>query len=204
MSISSASMRVLIRSEGFTALELLLGMALTVFLAVGVSPLVVALERADVTAGDRTVAVSQGRVAVARLERDLRLASSGDCGFAVEGPILEATAKQVVFLGHPGPAAGPYLQEWEISGSSLMRRWGACPSSLPSTFPHSLYADNKTMLEGLSSDARFSYVVNGASVSGTVSKSDLAWVDAIVLYAAGRDSAGVWRAEVSTTARVGR
>jgi hypothetical protein len=204
MCISSQSRRGRLRSGGFTALELLMGMALTVFLAVGVAPLVLSLQRASVLATDRAVAVAQGRVAVARLERDLRLAASGDSEFEMEGAILEATAKQVVFLGRSGATTGSCLIEWEIAGSSLMRRWGPCPNSLPAVFAHSLYSDNKSMLESLSSDSHFSYVVKGVSASGPISSSDLGWVEAVVFLAGGRDSAGEWRTLASTTARVGR
>lgn len=132
------------------------------------------------------------------------MATSRDSEFAVEGPVLQATAKQVVFLGCSETTIGSCLIEWEISGPSLMRRWGPCPSSRPVAFVHSLYVDNKSMLEGLSGDAHLSYLVNGASVDGSVPNSDLAWVEAVVLSAGGRDSGGHWRGQVSTTARVGR
>jgi hypothetical protein len=204
MCTSRDSKRLRAERPGFTALELLLGMALTVLLAVGVSPLVIALQRAGVVETDRTIAVVQGRVAVARLERDLRMAGAGDSHFAAEYSVLEASAKQIVFLGHSGAKTGPCIMEWEIAGSTLMRRWGVCPNSRPTAFAHALYADNKSMLEGLSGDAHFSYVVSGAPVSGSVPKSDLGWVEAVVLSSGGRDAAGEWRTAICTTARLGR
>jgi hypothetical protein len=189
---------------GFTALELVIGLALTAILTVCVAPFVISLQKAGVSVADRTVSVTQGRVAAARLEMDLRMASSGDSRFAVEGPVLEATAKQLVLLGRAGAGSGPCVIEWEIAGSSLMRRWGPCPEYLPAVFAHSLYSDHKSMLEGLSSNSHFSYEVAGALVSGTVTKRELAWVQAVVLATDGRDSAGEWRSQLRTRGRVGR
>ncbi len=191
-------------SRGFTALELVVALALTALLAVCVAPLVLSLQKAGVSASDRTVSVTQGRVAAARLEMDLRMASCGDSDFAVEGPVLEATAKQIVFLGRTVAGVGPCLIEWEISGASLMRRWGPCPEVLPAAFAHSLYSDNKSMLEGLSANCGFSYEVAGALVSGTVPNGDLPWVEAVVLATDGRDSGGEWRPQVRTIGRVSR
>ncbi|OFW60568.1 MAG: hypothetical protein A2133_11950 [Actinobacteria bacterium RBG_16_64_13] len=155
-------------------------------------------------AADRTVGAVQGRVAVSRLERDLRLASAGGCPFAAAGPVLEASASQVVFLRRAATGSKPILVEWEVVGGSLMRRWGPCPDETPSTYPHSNFSDNKTMLENLGNGSSLEYVVNGMLVSPPVAGTDLAAIDAVVLtLQIGRGPAHVNDSMV-TTGRVGR
>jgi hypothetical protein len=188
---------------GFTVLELLVGITLTVILVVGVSPLLVSLQAAEVRETDRTIAVLQGRVAGARLERDLRMATGGSSRFPIDGPIIEATPRQIVFLGRSRGAPGLSIIEWEVVGSSLMRRRGPCPRLRPSLVSHSLYVDHKSMMEGLAGDARFSYVVNGAPVPFSVSATDLPVVQTVLLRGSGRDANGEWPTAVYTMARVG-
>jgi hypothetical protein len=203
MCTSSRASRRTLRQEGFTALELLLGMVLSVFLAMSIAPVVFSLQKTGVVESDRAVVLLQGRVAAARLERDLRMAGVG-YRLPAEGPVLKASDKEVVFLSHSGANNDPCVTEWEIVGSNLMRRWGPSPSSLPTVFIHSLYVDNKTMLEGLSGDAHFSFMIDGQVVEGTVRQSDLGWIEAVVLSASGQDAAGEWCAALWTIARVGR
>lgn len=204
MSTSSLQSSKMGSAAGFTTLELLVGMALTVVLFLGVSPLVVTIQKTGVREGDRTIAVLQGRVAEARLEKDLRLASAGGSAFPTDGPVLQATARQVVFLGHIDRLSALSIVEWEIVDGNLMRRWGPSPKSRPASFSHSLYVDNKSMLEGLAGDACFTYVVNGAVVEGTVPTDDLSFVDEVAIRGKGSDTAGVWPLAISGTARVGR
>lgn len=189
---------------GFSALELLIGLALTVCLALTISPLWTHMNRAAAARTDLSVAMVQSRVAVARLERDLRLSSAADCRFATAGPVLEASASRVVFLEPAGTGEAPLLVEWELSGGALMRRWGACPPARPATFGHSLYADNKTMLELLEAGGIFRYVVDGITVAGPVPVSELASVEAVILDADVRIVGGPGAVAVATVARVGR
>lgn len=189
---------------GFTALELLLGIMLTVTLALGIAPLVSSFDRIGTRETDRGVRLIQSRVAVARLERDLRMATAGGCPFGVEGAILEATPSQVVFLGRRVGVEGLNIIEWEIVGSSLMRRWGPCPSEMPESFPHSLYVDNKTMLEGLGNDASFTFVVGGAVRDDEVYGAELRRVSSVSLHGVGEDAGGDWWSLVDCDARVGR
>jgi hypothetical protein len=188
---------------GFTALELLVGLTLTVLLALGVAPLLISLQAAEVRETDRTVAVLQGRVAAARLEKDLRTATAGGSSFAIDGPIVAATSQQVVFLGCAGGRPGLSIIEWEIIGSTLMRRWGPCPRLRPTAFAHTLYVDHKSMMEGLASDARFSYAVTGTAVTADVAANDLECVQAVLLRGSGRDADGDWPSAICTVARVG-
>ena len=184
--------------------ELLIGLALALCLATVAAPLWVSVERAGAREGDRTVQWLQGRVAVARLERDLRLASAGGCLFPVDGPILEATTGQVVFLGRTYADAAPILVEWELVGGALMRRWGDCPAGRPISYRHALFRDNKTMLEGVRAGSAFTYLVDGTEIVGPLDESDLASVEAVVLTMRADVAGEMGSVSVETTARVGR
>jgi len=184
--------------------ELLVGLALALCLAAAAAPLWLSLERAGTREGDRTVQWLQGRVAVARLERDLRLASGVGCRFPVNGPLLEATADQAVFLERTQPGESPILVEWELAGGALMRRWGDCPATRPSWYRHSLFRDHKTMLEGVRPGSAFSYVVDGVETPGPVIGAGLWSVDAVVLTVRADVEGERGLVRVATIARVGR
>jgi Tfp pilus assembly protein PilW len=62
---------------GFSVVELLVGLALALCLATAAAPLWLSLESAGVQEAERTVQWLQGRVALARLERDLWLPLRG-------------------------------------------------------------------------------------------------------------------------------
>jgi hypothetical protein len=189
-------------ATGFTLVELVVGLALALCLALAVGPLWATMQSAGVKATDDTIRLLQGRVATIRLERDLRLASAEDCHFAVGGPVLEASASQVVLLERAADGSALLMVEWELSGKSLMRRWGLCPLERPTAFRHSLFDDNKTMLEDVQSGSAFSYVVGG-KVFGSVGTSSLESISAVVIRLRAGDSASRAR-EATATARVGR
>jgi hypothetical protein len=203
MSTSSAGDTLRMEGPGFTALELLVGMSLAVLMMLGVAPLVTSLQAGGTREVDRTVVTLQGRVAVARLERDLRMATALGSYFGVDGAVLEATQRQVVFLGRTGGGSGLCLIEWEVVGATIMRRWGPCPARRPISFAHSAYVDNKSMLEGLAGDACFSYIVNGSMRAGALPESELAGVQYVVLRGSGHDMRGEWPSAIRATARVG-
>ncbi|OFV81840.1 MAG: hypothetical protein A2W26_10370 [Acidobacteria bacterium RBG_16_64_8] len=190
--------------SGFTAIELLLGLTLAVVLASAIMPLSLSLTGLGTRESDRTIAVIQGRVAAARLERDFRLATAGGSPFAVDSAILEATPWQVVFLGHANDDTVLDLMEWEFTEGRLMRRWGECPAELPRVFAHSLFVDNKTVLEGLRPGEGLSYVVDGIWREGPILQQELGGIGAVVVESAGQDDAGVWSGSMRTVARVGR
>jgi hypothetical protein len=167
-------------------------------------PLWVSLETVGAREGDRTVQSLQGRVAVARLERDLRLASAKGCPFTVTAPVLEASASQIVFLETPATGSSLLVFEWEIVGGALMRRWALCPAIRPAVYKHSLFRDNKTMLEGVEGGGAFAYVVDGAVVAGPIAQSDLPRIEGVVLGLQVGDEMGKGTSEVGTTARVSR
>jgi hypothetical protein len=204
MCTSSISRGRQVRVAGFTALELLIGLTLTVLLALAVAPLSLSLQTTGVREADRTVVLLQGRAAAGRFERDLRLATAGGSPFWAGGPILQATPWQVVFLGRAGDGAVLNILEWEIGADCIMRRWGRCPTVKPLTFAHALYVDHKSMLDGIAPYGAFSYLVNGKVLAGTVPESSLVSIEAVILRAKGHDSAGDWPLGLWTTARVGR
>jgi len=119
--------------------------------ALSALPVFSRVEAATVSATETTIWELQARVAVARLERDLRLATTLGAPFARDTPLLHAASSQIVLVTRDMQSDAPVLVEWEIVGRSLMRRWGNCPEVVPTTFPHSLYRDSKTMLERVAS-----------------------------------------------------
>jgi type II secretory pathway pseudopilin PulG len=168
---------------GFTLLELLVGLTLTMVLAAAIAPMWLGWQRAFAQSADRTVGGLQGRVVAERLERDLRLASTVGCGDLGCTSVLFADAHQVVFLSRTDPVPGPPdIVEWDIVGARLMRRTRVWPGSLPSSFPHQSFTDNKTMIERVSDDAAFSFYSGGAEL--VTPSVDLAGIDEVRLTAA--------------------
>ena len=204
MCISRSAKRSDACLPGFTALELVIGLCLTVCLALAVAPLWISLQSSGVRDADRAVTLLQGRVAIARLERDLRLAGAGGCLFAVTSPILEASRSQVVFLTHSQADVPLALVEWEVGNGCVMRRWGACPATRPVAFTHSLYVDHKTMLDGIDNDGTFAYVMDENVLEGAIPQADLPSIEAVILQLRGKDEGGTWSGAMSTRARVGR
>lgn len=197
------------RDCGFTLLELVIGLALAVSLAIAAAPLWHGLETAGTRAADGAVWILQQRVAMGRLERDLRLAGADGCTFPVSGPVLQASEDQVVFLVPSVSRDEPLIVEWEIIGGSLMRRWGVCPPRRLNVFPHSLYLDNKTMLQDIGRASSFTYLVRGTDGGAPVAESDVASIDTVVVHLvnSGSETGGlgsVGSGELTTRARVGR
>jgi hypothetical protein len=189
---------------GFTVIELIIGLSLLLCLALAGLALWEGLDRTGAAASDGMIRLIQGRVAVARLSRDLRLASGQGCPFKTSGPLLEAERNQVVLLSKVSETGPLLLVEWEIVGGSLMRRKGDCPLRRPGTFPHSLFSDSKTMLEGLLPGGRFHFFASGIEIGAPVAAADLAKVDEVFLEA----TAGVGRTgpvvDVAGTSWLGR
>ena len=189
---------------GFTAMELMVGVSLAVLITLGVGPLVVSIQSSSSLEGDRSVAVLQGRVAAARLERDLRMATAEGCPFEVEGPILQASDRQIVFLSVCSDTETLLVVEWELAGSVLMRRWRVCPTEKPVSLVHALYIDNKTMLEGVGADATFTYALDDGYPAADVAERDLFRVAIVSLSCSGIDRDGTWATLAEVKARVGR
>jgi hypothetical protein len=160
---------------------LLVGLAIAGCLAAAVTPLWISLQRGGETESDRGVWYLQSRVALARFERDLRLSSAVGCPFFVPGSLLEATPSQIVFLERREHGSIPILVEWEIVKGSLMRRWGPCPQEIPRSFPHNLYVDSKTMLDGVAEESCLRYFIDGTESELPVDPSALPFVDSVRL-----------------------
>jgi prepilin-type N-terminal cleavage/methylation domain-containing protein len=192
------------RDGGFSLIELLVALSLTLCIAMAALSLWEGTERTGTDAGDRMVRLIQGRVAVARLSRDLRLASAQGCPFIVSGALLEARSDRVVMLTRSGDSGSTLVVEWELVGGNLMRRRGTCPTSRPATIVHSLFVDHKTMLEDMSSASRFRFFVSGVEVASPIGPGDLVDIDEVRLDA----KAGLGRAttivDVVGTCRLGR
>jgi prepilin-type N-terminal cleavage/methylation domain-containing protein len=192
------------RQAGFSLIELLVGLVLAVILALAVSPLWLSLQSGGAQQADETAWLLQGRVAVARFERDLRLAGAAGCPFVLTAPVLEASASQVVFLQRQEDGSAPIIVEWEIAGGCLMRRWGRCPSLRPSVCRHTLYRDHKTMVEGVGGDSKFAYVVYGVVAASVPLRADLAAIDGVVLELEPSSAVGHGSVDIATKASVGR
>ena len=189
---------------GFSLIEVLLGLSLALCLVLGLAPVWVSFQALGVSEGDATVWALQGKVAAARLEKDVRLAGFQTCAFPTGAAVLQATASQVVLLVSAPGSAAPILVEWELVNGSLMRRWGGCPAIRPSTFAHSLYPDSKTMLENVdTARSAFSYRVAGRD-AGTVQTTDLPLVDRVSLRVVERGQGAGGATSVAAAAQVGR
>jgi Tfp pilus assembly protein PilV len=172
---------------GFSLLELLIGLSLTVCVALAVAPLWTSLEAKAKADGDRAIVLLQQRVAIARLERDLRAASAAGSLFPASCALLQATPHQIVLLAASASDGGTYLVEWEVTGGAIMRRRGPCPAAIPAAFPHSLYTDSKTMLENVASSTHFVFTSSsGAAVVDPVEGDTLLRVTTVVLQGATR------------------
>jgi prepilin-type N-terminal cleavage/methylation domain-containing protein len=181
--MSTSSSKPGFREAGFSLIELLVGLSLTLVVAMAALALWEGLERSGAEAGDRMVRLIQGRVAVARLSRDLRLASAQGCPFVVSGALLEASSDHVVLLTRSGDSGDLLIVEWELVAGRLMRRRGSCPADRPATITHSLFVDNKTMIEDLSPGSRFRFFASGVEVGNPVNTGYLAAVDEVRLDA---------------------
>jgi hypothetical protein len=191
------------RLAGVGLLELVLAVSLALLVATAGLALWVSVERAGARGADQTIQVIQSRVALARFEQDLRLASAMDCPFLAGGAVLEATADRLVVLTRGASEETLRLVAWEVVGTRLMRRWRECPPSRPATFPPSLFLDSKTMVEGLGMDSHFAFVVAGHPSDSGVPSSHLELIDSVTLVLRtneGEHGTGC----VSTTAQVGR
>jgi type II secretory pathway pseudopilin PulG len=192
------------RQTGFSLIEVVLGIALALCLALRLAPVWLSFEALAAREGDATVWASQGRVAVARLEKDARLAGFDECSFQASSVVLQASSSQVVLLVKDPGSSVPILVEWEIASGALMRRWGPCPDIRPAVFPHSLYIDSKTMLDGVDTTrSAFAYSVARRSVE-QVGAADLQSIDGVRMDIVRLcDGPGV-AAAFGTLARVGR
>ena len=167
---------------GFSLLELLLGLGLTLLLAAGLVPAWASFQNRATGASDHVVGVVAARVALARLERDLRLASAAGSSTLAGAPLLEATPTELVVLTRDLGGAAFEIVEWEAVGGRLMRRRAVWTGSVPVDFSHGLYRDHKTVLEGLPSEgALFSYRLGAFDAGAPIAPADLPLVTAVAV-----------------------
>jgi prepilin-type N-terminal cleavage/methylation domain-containing protein len=171
-------------SHGFSLIELLVGLALSLMLALAIAPLWTTASKVTVEGADRVVATFQARTAVARLERDLRLASAlGGVGLEC-APVVEADEHHVVVVTRSAANATPELVEWELVGGSLMRRRGPWAGIPAGGVSHSLFNDHKTMLEGLTAGGSFAYLSGARVLVGDATPERDAITDVVIQGAA--------------------
>ncbi|NLE73901.1 MAG: hypothetical protein GX604_04630 [Actinobacteria bacterium] len=185
--------------HGFTLMEALVGLVVAVVLVVAVSGVWVGLERRGATWNDRVVLMLQSRVAEARLERDLRLATAEGCAGVGSGPIVAATPTEIILVSRCATNGDMELVEWELTGGSLMRRRIPWPGQLPRPLNHAAFTDHKTMLDGVVAAPGFRYLCGTQELPSPVTAEDRALIDTVEVRS--RLTGGV---EVGWWAEVGR
>jgi type II secretory pathway pseudopilin PulG len=190
-------------ASGMTLLELLFATSLTLLLVAALAPAWLSFQATTIGTTDHVVSLLQSRVALARLERDLRLATAEDESTSACSAMVEADANQFVVLTRSGADMTRELVEWEFTGGTMMRRrvpWSGGP---PSTVTHSLFSDNKTMLEGVQPGATFRYLDRGKSVLGQTGPVDRTLIESVRISAflrppaSPRAKAVPWSADIS-------
>ncbi|MHB1343359.1 MAG: prepilin-type N-terminal cleavage/methylation domain-containing protein [Thermoleophilia bacterium] len=164
-------------SDGFTLLEVLVALVLSLVILLGTAPLWVTTVRTGVASQELLVDVERWRVVSARLERDLRMASAAGIKGLGCVPLLEATPSRLVLVTRSAGGPEPEIVAWEFAGGSLMRRRMPVPAEGPSP-TISGFPDNKTMLEGVDGGVFF-YSMGGLGLGTNLSTEDLTLVDAV-------------------------
>lgn len=168
--------------RGFSLIEILVALVISLLLALAVAPLWFGLESSSAHAADRATVAGQSRVALARLERDLRTAVAEPLGRADGAAILRATPREVVLLVRAGSAVD--VVEWEVVGGALMRRCGPWLTQDLASLSHSWYSDHKTMLQGLLQSTDFSYLARGTQSEEVDAGPDRAAIEVVRLIGA--------------------
>lgn len=169
-----------VSSCGFTLMEVLVGIVVTLILLLTLAPVWTGLEKRSVSNNDRMIGLLQSRVAAARLDRDLRLASGTGCGGILGSPLLKREWYELVLVTREAEGATPEIVEWEFAQGALMRRRGPWPGYLPGSITHSLYTDHKTMLEGVA-DGAFSYYAAGLELESCGVQAELDPTDKVLV-----------------------
>jgi len=167
-------------SYGFSLIELLVGLALSLMLALAIAPLWTTASKVTVEGADRVVATFQARTMVARLERDLRLASAREGGELECAPVVEADGRHLVVVTRSAADATAEIVEWEMVGGSLMRRRGPWVGVPAGGVSHGLFIDHKTMLEGLASGGSFAYLSGTRALADDATAERDAITDVVV------------------------
>jgi prepilin-type N-terminal cleavage/methylation domain-containing protein len=165
-------------SDGYTLMELLVALALSVLLLAALMPLWTGVLRATVERQERIVQLQRWRVAAVRFERDLTAATAGGRSRLGCGPILEASRSRVTMITRSAIDGTQEIVSWEVVGRTLMRRRAPMPlADPPAPGP---FTDNKTMLEGLGVGA-LSYRAGAIDLGSDCSPEALSRVDSVAL-----------------------
>jgi hypothetical protein len=192
------------RSAGFTLMEILVGLCLSLLLSAALVPLWSSALRRATGAADRVLCQVATHVATTRLERDLRFASAVGCLDLACGALLEATPTELVVLTRSMDGADRELVEWEITDGRIMRRRAPWTGTIPASFGHALYRDSKTVVEGAVSGTAFLYRAGETAFAGSVAGDELARVTAVRLGGSVTASADAGRVSLDQTFAVGR
>jgi len=134
---------------GFSLIELMVAVTLSVLLALAVAPLWIGLQRNSQDGFDRLLDAGRFQVVAARFERDLRLVAPENDLRSRGALVLQAGERQITFVTQAVDGSGLEVVSWEVVGGSLMRRRRPYdPTAGAGVLPGS-YSDNKTMVEGL-------------------------------------------------------
>lgn len=189
-------------SEGFSLVEVLVALCLSVVILMGISALWVATVRTGLGSQETLIEVQRWRVVSARMERDLRVASADGVSGLSGSPLLEASPTRLVMITRSTSDEGLEIVAWEFVNGVLMRRRAPLPVAGP---PVSIggFRDNKTMLEGVEGGV-FSYAAGAFPLGGTVSSAALRSVDAVAASCSVTAGDTRRRVTVSGGAGVGR
>ncbi|MHB0978579.1 MAG: PulJ/GspJ family protein [Thermoleophilia bacterium] len=186
-------------TDGLSLVEVLVALSLSLVILLGIAPLWVTTLRTGVGTHEQLVGLQRWRVVLARLERDLRMASADggqDLGCT---PLLEATSTRVMLLTRSTQAGGLEIVAWEFVAGSLMRRRTPLPVEGPPQFLGG-FRDNKTMIEAVEGGV-FSYRTGGVELGSAVPWADLRLVDAVKVVC--RVTAGGRRGGATVTTEEG-
>ncbi len=166
-------------TDGLSLVEVLVALSLSLVLLLGIAPLWVTTVRTGVDTQEHLLDLQRWRVVSARLERDLRMASTDGGRYLGCTRVLEANPTRVVLLTRSVQDGGLEIVAWEFVAGSLMRR----RTPLPVQGPPQLgvgFRDSKTMIEATEGGA-FSYHTGGVALGSVVAQEDLRLVDAVAV-----------------------
>lgn len=169
-------------SDGFSLLEVLVALCLSVLLLVGIAPLWITAVRTDSAAHGLLADLQRWRVVSARLEADLRAASAQGLPGVSCSPLLEASAERVVFVTRSGRDRSLEIVAWHFAGGSLMRRRAPAGAGSTPRVPVA-FSDNKTMMERVVG-GRFAYVTGGVELGSIPPAGDVRRIDRVRAHCA--------------------
>ncbi|MHB8870167.1 MAG: hypothetical protein ACYC6T_00530 [Thermoleophilia bacterium] len=154
-----------------------MALSLSLVLLLGIAPLWVTTVRTGVDTQEQLLDLQRWRVVSARLERDLRMASTDGGRYLGCARVLEATATRMVLLTRSVQDGGLEIVAWEFVAGSLMRRRTPLPAQGSPQLGGG-FRDSKTMIEATEGGA-FSYRTGRVELGSVIAQEDLRLVDAV-------------------------